>query len=76
MYLAIGNHFGLSDTMTTDIVSGIGRSLPIFLGGFTIPNVIQTDAAVNSGNSGGPLLTTHTRLRHTPICNMSVILFP
>jgi S1-C subfamily serine protease len=42
--------------MTTGIVSGIGRSLPISLGGFTIPNVIQTDAPVNPGNSGGPLL--------------------
>jgi S1-C subfamily serine protease len=54
--IAIGNPFGLSDTMTTGIVSGIGRSLPASAGGFSIPNAIQTDAPVNPGNSGGPLL--------------------
>jgi S1-C subfamily serine protease len=56
--IAIGNAFGLSDAMTTGIVSGIGRSIPISVGGFSIPNAIQTDARVNSGNSGGPLLNT------------------
>ena len=54
--IAIGNPFGLSDAMTTGIVSGIGRSIPISVGGFSIPNVIQTDALVNPGDSGGPLL--------------------
>ena len=52
--IAIGNPFGLSDTMTTGIVSGIGRLLPG--AGFSIPNTIQTDAPINPGNSGGPLL--------------------
>jgi S1-C subfamily serine protease len=61
--VAIGNPFGLSDTMTTGIVSGIGRSLPAPAGiGFSIPNAIQTDAPVNPGNSGGPLLNTRGQM--------------
>jgi S1-C subfamily serine protease len=56
--IAIGNPFRLSDAMTTGIVSGLGRSIPISVGGFSIPNTIQTDALVNSGYSGGPLLNT------------------
>jgi S1-C subfamily serine protease len=57
--IAIGNPFGLSDTMTTGIVSGVGRLLPAASGiGFSIPNAIQTDAPINPGNSGGPLLNT------------------
>jgi S1-C subfamily serine protease len=52
--IAIGNPFGLSDTMTTGIVSGIGRSLPVSEGaGFSTPNAIQTDAPIDPGNSGG-----------------------
>src|SRR5438093_9323536 len=55
--IAIGNPFGLSDTMTTGIVSGVGRLLPASTAsGFSIPNTIQTDAPINPGNSGGPLL--------------------
>ncbi|MEO9294972.1 MAG: trypsin-like peptidase domain-containing protein [Nitrososphaera sp.] len=54
--IAIGNPFGLSNTMTSGIVSQVGRLLPNDEAGFSIPNVIQTDAAINPGNSGGPLL--------------------
>ncbi len=54
--IAIGNPFGLSDTMTTGIVSQVGRLLPNQNVGFSIPDVIQVDAAINPGNSGGPLL--------------------
>src|SRR5690242_14224246 len=55
--IAIGNPFGLTDTLTTGIVSGIGRLLPSEgAAGFSIPNAIQTDAPINPGNSGGPLL--------------------
>jgi S1-C subfamily serine protease len=54
--IAIGNPFGLSNTMTTGIVSQVGRLLPNREAGFSIPNVIQTDAAINPGNSGGPML--------------------
>ena len=57
--IAIGNPFGLSDTMTTGIVSQMGRLLPDPNTGFPIPNGIQTDAAINPGNSGGPLLNMH-----------------
>jgi S1-C subfamily serine protease len=48
--IAIGNPFGLVDTMTTDIVSGIGRLIPASAGGGSIPNTIQTDAPINPGN--------------------------
>jgi S1-C subfamily serine protease len=54
--IAIGNPHGLSNTMTTGIVSQVGRLLPNRELGYSIPNVIQTDAAINPGNSGGPLL--------------------
>src|SRR5215469_16815631 len=54
--IAIGNPFGLSDTMTTGIVSQTGRLLPSPDTRFSTPGTIQTDAAINPGNSGGPLL--------------------
>jgi S1-C subfamily serine protease len=54
---AIGNPFGLSGSMSTGIVSGVGRQIPAQDDeGFTIPDIIQTDAPINPGNSGGPLL--------------------
>lgn len=52
---AIGNPFGLSGSMTSGIVSQLGRLLPSE-SNYSIPDVIQTDAAINPGNSGGPLL--------------------
>jgi S1-C subfamily serine protease len=53
--IAIGNPFGLAGSMTSGIVSAIGRSIQAITG-FSIPEAIQTDAAINPGNSGGPLL--------------------
>jgi S1-C subfamily serine protease len=53
---AIGNPFGLGGSMSLGIVSATGRSIPSGAAGFRIPGAIQTDAAVNPGNSGGPLL--------------------
>lgn len=59
MAIAIGNPFGLQNTLTVGVISGLGRSLigpPGGGGFFSIPNIIQSDAAINPGNSGGPLL--------------------
>jgi S1-C subfamily serine protease len=58
---AIGNPFGLDFTLTTGIVSALGRSIQSVTNA-TIFDVIQTDAAINPGNSGGPLLDSSGRL--------------
>ncbi|MBI5208838.1 MAG: trypsin-like peptidase domain-containing protein [Elusimicrobia bacterium] len=59
--IAIGNPFGLDNTLTTGIVSALGRQVE-GVGGVTIRDMIQTDAAINPGNSGGPLLDSGGRL--------------
>jgi S1-C subfamily serine protease len=56
--LAIGNPFGFSSTLTTGIVSALGRTVQTSESTF-IDEAIQTDAAINRGNSGGPLLDSH-----------------
>ncbi len=58
---AIGNPFGLDRTMTAGIVSATGRDIRS-PNGLTIPNAIQTDAPINHGNSGGPLLDRYGRV--------------
>ena len=58
---AIGNPFGFDTTLTTGVISGLGREIESSKG-FPIQGVIQTDAAINPGNSGGPLLDSSGRL--------------
>src|SRR2546421_3479993 len=76
--IAIGNPFGLENTVTTGIISALQRSISA-PNGFSIDNVLQTDASINPGNSGGPLLDGTGRAiginaqietggeRHTPV---------
>lgn len=59
--VAIGNPFGLDHTLTTGVVSALGREVK-GVGGLTIRDMIQTDAAINPGNSGGPLLDSTAQL--------------
>ena len=59
--VAIGNPFGLDHTLTTGVISALGRQMQ-GVGGVTIRDMIQTDAAINPGNSGGPLLDSAGQL--------------
>jgi len=56
--LAVGNPYGLVSSMTTGVISALGRTITEqeYTGGFAIANIIQTSAPINPGNSGGPLL--------------------
>jgi putative serine protease PepD len=59
--VAIGSPFGLDGTLTTGVISALGREIQS-PNGFTIENAVQTDAALNNGNSGGPVLDTQGRV--------------
>lgn len=59
--VVIGNPYGLDGTATTGIVSGVNRSIPSPVG-YRIPDAVQTDAAVNPGNSGGPMMSLDGRV--------------
>jgi len=59
--LAIGNPFGFERTLTTGIISSLGRTIEVRRGNY-IEGIIQTDAAINPGNSGGPLLNSKGEL--------------
>lgn len=60
--IAIGNPFGLERTVTTGVISSLGRTLERDDSDFQIAEVIQTDAAINPGNSGGPLLDSQGKV--------------
>lgn len=62
MAAAIGNPFGQEFTITTGIISALGRTIRSGNGAFSVPQVIQTDAPINPGNSGGPLLDRQGRV--------------
>ncbi|MGB1015309.1 MAG: S1C family serine protease, partial [Nannocystaceae bacterium] len=56
--IAIGNPYGLDHTLTTGVISALGREVAGY-GGVSIRDMIQTDASINLGNSGGPLVDVH-----------------
>ncbi len=62
MVVAIGNPFGLGNSMTVGFISALGRTIDSGATRFSIPRVIQTDAAINPGNSGGPLVDLSGRV--------------
>src|SRR5216683_2250747 len=64
--MAIGNPLGITQTVTSGIVSALGRSVSEGQGGATIPNAIQTDAPINPGNSGGALVDLQGNLVGIP----------
>jgi serine protease Do len=59
--IAVGNPFGYTNTVSTGIISALGREVTM-PGGATLTNLIQTDASINPGNSGGPLLNVNAEL--------------
>ena len=64
LVVAVGNPLGLAGSVTAGVVSGLGRAIPVWAGGNrrVIEDVIQTDAALNAGSSGGALADTHGRI--------------